>query len=76
MTYDELIKRAEAVAAQKIAVANYAIMNTPSDTEARVKLDAQYMIARDRLAILEADYRSALRQSELDGTLDGTEEKR
>jgi hypothetical protein len=69
MTYDELVRRAEAVATQKIVVENYGLMNTPNDVEKRVKLDAAYMIARDKLAILEADYRSALRQSELDGTL-------
>ena len=71
MTYEELVRRAESVAAQQIVVGNYAYMNIPTDTEARVKMDAQYMIARDKLEVLDADYRSALRQCELDGTLNG-----
>ena len=75
MTYEELVRRAEAVAMQKIVVGNYSYMNTPTDTEKRIKLDAQYMIARDRLAILEADYRSALRQSAMDGTLNSPSSK-
>lgn len=67
MTYDELLLRAQALATQKIVVENYAIMNVPSDMEQRIRLDAQSMIARDELAILDSEYRSAIKQAELDG---------
>ena len=67
--YGELVRRAEAVAAQKITVESFAYRNRPSDIEERIKTDAAYMIARDTLAVLESDYRSALRQAALDGKL-------
>ena len=61
MTEAELIELAEAVAAQRIYVQNLGMMNIPSDAEARVKSDARYMIACDKLAILERGYQAALR---------------
>jgi len=66
MTQEQLVETAEKVARQRILVENYNCMNTPTETEKRVKLDAEAMIARDKLMLLEREYDSALRQFVLD----------
>lgn len=63
MTEAELLQFAEGVARQRVVVENFAYLNQPSDPEKRVKLDARYMVERDKLHILEQGYYAALRQT-------------
>ena len=65
MTKEDLIEVAERVALQRIILNNYGMMNQPTKTEDRVKLDAHIMIARDKLLLLEQEYTSALRAFDL-----------
>ena len=62
MTEAELIAAAEALAMQKIVVEQYGMRNTPTDTRERVKLDAAYMLAKDKYVRLQQKYDAALRQ--------------
>jgi hypothetical protein len=62
MTEAELIEIAEGVSAQRLLVETMKIMNTPSNTAERVKLDARYMVEQDKLRTLQEGYQAALRQ--------------
>ena len=58
----ELLALARAVAAQRIVVNSFCVINMPADVEKRIELDARLMLARDRLAILEARYAVGVRK--------------
>jgi hypothetical protein len=66
MTQEQLMEAAEKVARQRIVVQNFGIVNMPNDLEKRVKLDAEAMVAGDKLRLLEREYASALRCFDLD----------
>lgn len=66
MTHGELMKAAQRLATQRLLVGNLGLLNVPVDPEKRIEADAVYMIERDKLEMLELDYRSAFRQFALD----------
>ena len=62
MDESEVVQKAEAVAAQRIVVESLGMMNVPDKAEDRVKLDAAYMVAKDKLFYLMREYDDAMRQ--------------